>query len=214
MKKVVLLIIVLTAILLTVVFAAETSTVPVTINLTDDVVKFFKAAVWVSGIFIALLAFIGVAFFGFDVRKAQNSIGDALAEVRKLLADAKQLNTEIIHTHKELLELKGKYQKKADEAENRIEELGARIEEISESSDIITTDRANEAARATTRDASTLIRDVINSGSFEWTTISRIMKRTGLTRDQIITTTQTMPDIKISFGRKTKDYIFKIKENN
>lgn len=217
MNKIILPITILIAILSTVIFAAETSPAPVTINLTEDVFKFFKAAVWVCGIFIALLAFIGVAFFGFDVRKAQTSIGEALTEVKKILADAKQLNSEIIQIHKELLELKNTYREKADEAENRIEELGAKIEEISEKSEIVAPVRAKEKTRETdiqSRDESTLIREVINSSSFEWTTMLRIMKKTGLTREQILNIARTMPDIKISFGRKTKDHIFKIKDNN
>lgn len=62
--------------------------------------------------------------------------------------------------------------------------------------------------------ATLLIREVIESSSFEWTTIQRIMKKTGLSREQILEITRKMSGVEISFGKKTKDHIFKIKQHS
>src|ERR1039457_3369280 len=61
---------------------SETNSI-VTIQLTSSFVNFCKVAVWMVGLFLAALAFIGIAFFGFDVRKARSSIQAAEDDVRK-----------------------------------------------------------------------------------------------------------------------------------
>lgn len=201
-------------------FATDAPPAQVTLNLTEDAVKFFKAAVWIGGGFVTILAILGVAFFGFDVRKAHASINESTAELKKLLTDAQALHAEIKKTHEELSELKSKYEINAKERENNIEELGAKIEELTDKVTVVELtepavfDFVAKEKQEPSRDIPTLIRDVIESSSFEWTTIQRIMKKTGLSREQIQETTQKMSDVEISLGKKTKDHIFKIKSHS
>lgn len=197
-------------------FAVDAPPAQVTLNLTEDAVKFFKAAVWIGGGFVTILAILGVAFFGFDVRKAHASINESTTELKKLLTDAQALHAEIKKTHEELNELRSKYEINAKEREKNIEELGAKIEDLTDKAAAVEpTETAvvvpvAEEKQEPSRDIQTLIRDVIDSSSFEWTTIHRIMKKTGLPREQILEITREMSDIEISFGKKTKDHIFKI----
>ena len=135
----------------------------VTVSVDSDLLTLFKGAIWAAGIFLAAFAFIGVAFFGWDVRKARASLADAQSETRALL---KELQADFA----EMKSLKDK-----------LEQLGAQLEEGgSEAS----TEPPLE--RATERTSIDLIREVIKTSNYEWTTIGRIVKRTGLTREQVL----------------------------
>jgi len=78
---------------------------------------FVKAAIWTFGIFIAILAFLGVAFFGFDIRKAKTGIQDSLKELREIIEQARELKKSIEETQKELIQIRENFTAKAKEAE-------------------------------------------------------------------------------------------------
>lgn len=184
-----------------VVIAADpVSSSSVTLSVDRDLVTLIKCAVWAGGIFIAVFAFISVAFFGMDVRKVRSALMDAQKETSDRLKELKS-DFEAMKVLKE-----------------RLEQLGAQLEETSESSSETnasnmvvsqTTDRST-APVAKVRSDIDLIREVIQSGTYEWTTIGRIEKRTGLSRDAILEVVRKDPDIKISTGKTTKDFIFRV----
>jgi len=161
----------------------------VTVSVDSDLLTLFKGAIWAAGIFLAAFAFIGIAFFGWDVRKARASLADAQSETRALL---KELQADFA----EMKSLKDK-----------LEQLGAQLEEDG-------SEGAKEPLleRAVERSSIDLIREVIKTSSYEWTTIGRIVKRTGLTREQVLEQARKAPDIRIGNGRKTQDFIFKLKD--
>lgn len=167
--------------------ASAASSSQVILSVDQDLVALLKAAVWFGGIFITVLAFIGVAFFGWDVRKARASLLDAQKETRDLLN-----------------ELKADFASMKALKEN-LEKLGAELEE---SECAGTKESPIEPAGRTSRD---LIQEVIKSSNYEWTTIGRIVKRTGLTRDQVLEEARKSPEIQIGNGRKTQDFLFKLK---
>ncbi|AXI01614.1 hypothetical protein [Aquirhabdus parva] len=160
----------------------------VTLSIDQDLITFLKACLWGGGIFLAIFSFIGLAFFGWDVSKAKGSLLDAQKEIRELLNESKANFSSM----KELRE--------------KLEQLGAQLEEND-----ITFAKEPVLKNNETRSPIDLIREVINSSNFEWTTIERVIKRTGLSRDAILNEVRKAPDIKISSGRKTQDFIFKIK---
>ena len=62
---------------------------------------------------------------------------------------------------------------------------------------------------AGTRTNIDLIREIIASSNYEWTTIGRIMKKTGLSQDEILHEARKEPTIVIGYGRQTKNFLFK-----
>lgn len=162
-----------------------------TLSVDQDLVSFVKFAIWAGGIFLAVFASIGIAFFGWDVRKARAAILDAQKE-----------------TSKQLKELQADYEALKQLKEN-LEQLGAQLEESVET-------RSNDIATSKTNGRSNLdlIREVIATSNYKWTTIGRIVKRTGLKRDKIIEEVQSAPEIQIGYGLKTKDIIYKFKTNS
>jgi hypothetical protein len=172
--------------------ATSTGTPVVTVQLTSDVVTFFKVAVVVAGIFVAVLAFIGVAFFGFDVRKARSSIQSAENDAVQTSKSARELFEKIKYQQQKLSEL-----------ERRVEEMGAQVEDIA--------DTELPPPQADQRNNSELLREIISNSSFTWTTIGRLMKKTGLSRDEVLKLARKTPGIEISTSSKTHDYIFRIR---
>jgi hypothetical protein len=73
---------------------------------------------------------------------------------------------------------------------------------------------ASSTSRANQRSKEDLIREVIKTSKFEWTTIGRVMKGTGLSHDEIMELTKAMQDIRIGWGRKSEDHIFRFKRND
>ncbi|MEA3117754.1 MAG: hypothetical protein QOI13_1024 [Paraburkholderia sp.] len=80
--------------------------------------------------------------------------------------------------------------------------MGAQVQEI--------TDTQSPAPRAAQRNDSELLREIIENSFFTWTTIGRLVKKTGLSRDEILELARKTPGIEISRGSKTRDYIFRI----
>lgn len=170
-------------------FAADADTIPkvVTISLNEDVISFIKGAVWVGGVFLAAFAFIGIAFFGWDVRKARASIAEAQKEIRESLAEMR----------KDYAALK--------EMKEQLELAGAQLQEDSEN------EPPPALQGATSRSNIDLIREVLRTSKYTWTTLGRIMKRTGLDRDTVLQEARSASDIVISFGRQSNDHIFRFK---
>lgn len=176
--------------------AAATTPNPVLIiQLTSDVVSFFKASVVVAGIFVTALAFIGVAFFGFDVRRARSSIQAAEDDARKTSRSARELFENITSQHDKLKDL-----------ERRVEEIGAQAEAV--------VDTQLVEPHSGQRDNSDLLREIIATSSFTWTTIGRLTKKTGLSRDEVLELARKTPGIEISMGLKTHDFIFRIRNGS
>ena len=169
----------------------STSAKVITVSLDSDLIEFFKTAIWVAGIFLALYVLIGIVFFGWDVGKARSSIMDARKDVKEQLKD-----------------LQDDYAKLKDLKE-KLEELGAKLQETTESSQAPAAVSApQQLVRRTSLD---LIREVISSSNYEWTTIGRIIKKTGLSREDILREARSGPDIEIGHGRQTNDYLLKFK---
>ncbi|WP_454805267.1 hypothetical protein [Paraburkholderia fungorum] len=173
----------------------------VTVSVDRDLITLLKGAIWVGSIFIAIFAFIGIAFFGMDVRKARTTLHDAQKETREMLAELKS----------DFEALKG--------LKDKLEQLGAQLEESEESSSehVVPTDGGNQQAATVAiptsegRTDAELIREVMRSSSYDWTTIGTIQRRTGLPRDTVLETVRKAHDIHISTGRATKDFIFRLK---
>lgn len=189
------------------------------LTIDSDLIAFFKLAVWVASIFLAAYALIGVVFFGWDVAKARGSLKEAEKEVREQM---KELRTDF----KQLKDLK-----------ERLEELGAQLEEQAEaveqqkppkqlpdgpggskSPEPPTSSPPSHAptdaqfARAESRRSNLeLVREVLASSKFEWTTFTRLVNRTGLSREEVLSIARSTPDIVIGFGKQTKDHLFKRK---
>jgi hypothetical protein len=169
----------------------------VTVSLDGDLISFFKTAIWVGGIFLALYALIGVVFFGWDVAKARASLSGAQKEVREQLRELRK-------DFREMKELKDKLQ-----------ELGAKLQEetepLAEKAGPVSATAPSPAPGTASRTDRDLIREVIASSSYEWTTIGRVLKKTGLSREDILREARSDPDIVVGYGRQTKDHLFKFK---
>jgi F0F1-type ATP synthase membrane subunit b/b' len=196
--------------------AADASQTLVKLDLSQDLITFLTFAIWCGGIFIAILAALGVAFFGFDVRKARSSIMEMTSELRGLIDNAKKEHEKLQSVQEELTQLKVRFDATVADAERRIEELGAQIEETTEettsdASAITGTEAAEPSQEGRSEDE--LIRELIRGSSFNWTTIGRLKKRTGLSSEGILEQARAMQDIEISTGKKSKDHIFRLKDN-
>jgi homospermidine synthase len=151
-------------------------------------VVLLKGAILGGSIFLAIFAFIGMTFFGWDVRKARASLIDVQNEGREILNEQKL------------------YLAKLKVLKEELEQLGAQLDEAGpgESKEPLVENLSN-------RTSIDLIREVIRSSNYEWTTLGRVVKRTGLTRDAVLEEVRKASDIRIGTGRKTQDFIFKFK---
>lgn len=90
--------------------------------------------------------------------------------------------------------------------QSEIQDVGSTVEGLSKPSQQLSDDATPVTQPSPTEndgDGSPIkaIRDVIASGSYEWTTIGRIMRKTGLSHE-------TSEHIKIGRGKSSKDFIF------
>lgn len=212
-------------------FAVDASSIPqqITLSVDADLIAFVKTTIWLGGSFLVIFAAIGITFFGWDVRKARGSITDAQKEVNELLKESRK-------DHDALKELKGKLEELGAKLQEDIEslqdlkekreELGKKPQEATETPTPSVAAPERMAFRDTVktflrpgatpsiegkRSNIDLIREVIASSNYEWTTIGRIMKKTGLSQDEILREARSAPDIIISYSNQTKDNIFKFK---
>jgi hypothetical protein len=169
--------------------AASVASAPQSVTLTvdQDLVMVLKWTIWVGGIFLFSYASIGLAFFGWDVRKARASLGDAQKETRDKL---------------QKLQIDFDEMKKLKE---KLEQLGAQLEEGGSEET-----KEPPLKRGTERTNIDLIREVIRTSNYEWTTIGRVVKRTGLSQEDVLVEVRKAPEIYIGTGRKTQNFIFKI----
>jgi Zn finger protein HypA/HybF involved in hydrogenase expression len=192
-------------------FGAEGSTIPqqITMSVDAELIEFIKITIILGGSFLVIYALIGGAFFGWDVRKARGSINDAQKEIKERLKEFQE----------DYVALK--------DLQEKLEELGAKLQEQTETPRISAAAPVHMPVRdsahvpshedtvsptsstAGTRSNIDLIREVIASSNYEWTTIGRIMKITGLSHDEILREVRSASNIIISYGRQTKDNIFK-----
>jgi hypothetical protein len=211
-------------------FGVDASSIPqqITLSVDADLIAFVKTTIWLGGIFLAIggflltiYALIGVAFFGFDVRKARGSLNDVQNEVREKL-------NELHKDYEVLKDLKGKLGElgaKLQEDIESLQDLKEKREELDAKPQEGTKPSASVHGRMNFRDAAPtvcppasiagtrsnidLIREIIASSNYEWTTIGRIMKKTGLSHDEILQEARSAPDIIIGYGRQTNDNLFK-----
>jgi hypothetical protein len=189
-------------------FSPTPSSTPIVIHVTEDLYTFIKWAVFIAGGFTAALAFIGVAFFGFDVRKAKSSIDSVDTEVRGMLRRAEDLLRQVEDASRKTAETKDRFDRSAANAELKIEELGSLIEAIA--------DKGNDARPTpgeSHRTPADLVRDVIRESKFRWSTIERLVNKTGLSREQILQIAQENADFVISKGKQTKDFILRLEDS-
>ncbi len=208
----------------------------------QDLIAFAKVCVWVGGIFILLLTGLGIAFFGFDVRNAHHRISEDTKEVGALIAGVRELQDKtrdsvilaedrargILKDLEDLASKQREAQAKAVDVQNQffeklrrdveeslrgiqeqVEQAGAQVQEMIEKTD----NSDSHVNRRRGRSDEDLIREVISTSKFEWTTIGRIMTATGLPKDKLMEIARRMEDIRISRGGKTHDAIFKFKSD-
>jgi peptidoglycan hydrolase CwlO-like protein len=170
--------------------AADGETAPkvVTISLNEDVISLVKGAIWVGGFFLTIFALIGITFFGWDVRNARSLIVKAQKEIQESLEAMRKDATAL----KELKE--------------QLEQTGAQVQEDIEK--IQPPPALVQGARSNID----LIREVIKTSNYTWTTVGRLLKRTGLDRETVLREIRAAPDIEIAFGKETQDQIFRFKE--
>ncbi|MEX3935903.1 hypothetical protein AB4Y32_29625 [Paraburkholderia phymatum] len=99
--------------------ASAPSTTTLVIN--SDLILLLKVAIWLGGIFLAILATLGLTFFGWDVRNARASMIAIQRETKELQQDA----VELLNTLKEESE-------KVKTEIDKLEQLGAQLEEESD----------------------------------------------------------------------------------
>jgi hypothetical protein len=205
----------------------------ITMSVDADLIEFVKIAIWLGGGFLIVYALIGVAFFGWDVRKAQASLLDAQKGAKDAQMEVKNLLKDLREDYAALKDLK-----------ERFEEVGAKVQELSEArspagavthetrgalvgpgavlagvADVESvafgaglTDSEHVSPQpmsAQSRSNIDLIRNVIASSHFEWTTMGRIMDMTGLSSDDIVQAARDAGDIVITRSRQTDDFLFK-----
>jgi ABC-type multidrug transport system fused ATPase/permease subunit len=169
------------------------SSVVVTMDVSDFI-TFLKWGFALAGLFLATIAALAVSFFGFDVRKARESIQSGTTNLNNIIAEANSLAEQLKVMSKE-----------QEERQNDLENLGAEAEAVADQTPPVS------AAVLASRTLPDLIREIIQSSKFEWSTIDRIMKRTGQSREKIIETINAMPDIRPGRGRKSQDIIYRMK---
>lgn len=209
-RKVAYLVLLSTAIAPALLAQAVTNPNALTVTLDKDVFLLLKAAVWAGAAFVGILAAFCVSFFGFDVRKARSSIDETTTDAKKLveesqrqLADLKRLAGEYEDAKKKLIEF-------VEESEQKIQEIGAKIEELADKPVNV----PQSVSHGDLRSDIDLIKDVIRGTSFKWTTIERIVKRTGIPRERILELARAERSIEIGFGKKTQDNILRLRDGD
>jgi uncharacterized protein YoxC len=186
----------------------------VSLSLDAGLVTLIKISVPIVIGLLLVYAVIGVTFFGFNIRDARKSLKEATDEIsenlkalKATLEELESLKQRVKALHEDVQEVGSKVDELAEPA-HQSEHHGIAASNASPS-ELDTVIAAPIDGRRTHID---LIREVIASSRYEWTTIGRIMKGTGLSRDEIMKAAQGAMDIKIGRGRTTKDFIFKFSE--
>ncbi len=128
-----------------------------------------------------------------EYRDQQNLMKNNQYELDNMLRNARDLIDKLSSETRE-----------ANNAGSLLEELQEPAINLSQST------ASHESVTLTSDDAKrNRIREIIRTSKFEWTTIGRVMKGTGLTHGEIIELIQSMQDIKIGRGKKTQNVIFR-----
>lgn len=195
------------------ILAVGADTLPVakqiTLSVDADLVEFVKASIWIGGIFLAVYALVGVMFFGWDVAKARGSITTAQTEVKGLLKELRDDYAGLKNLKERLEELGAALQEDIEASERQRDKTRHRFRD-DQGTRLEASIIAPEAPPTDTRTNIERIRDVIRTSRFEWTTIGRIMDRTGLPRDNILDEVRMAGDIVATIGSQTGDYLFKL----
>jgi hypothetical protein len=109
-----------------------------------------------------------------------------------------------------LRDAKDRLEKIISDAEAGFEETGAAVQALAEPRVSPATDGDKDHKRSD----EDLIRDLIKTSKFKWTTIDRLVRGTGLKPDKITEMARSMTDIYIGRGRKSGDTIFRFKEDD
>ena len=136
------------------------------------------------------------------MQKARDSLQTARESLQKAEAEiSEKLN--VLRSSLEEIEV---LNKRMAVLQSEIQDVGSTVEGLSKPSQQLSDDATPVTQPSPTEndgDGSPIkaIRDVIASGSYEWTTIGRIMRKTGLSHE-------TSEHIKIGRGKSSKDFIF------
>jgi chromosome segregation ATPase len=168
-------------------------------------------------------------FFCWDVRKARDSIHAAQNRISAGDSKASKILSELQNTRSDVIRLKDDTVRQLgqmrDDAESQLKEirdqalahmkdvreevdqLGSKVQELS--------DQTGTRTSGTTQGRSDIqaIRQVIGSSKFEWTTIERIAKHTGLPYDVILKEARADEGLVIGWGKKTQQNILKFKSS-
>jgi hypothetical protein len=138
------------------------------------------------------------------------------AQMDKFTADIEKLYARVENDMKRMADYyKTEISDIGDRVESTANQIGASVEEQAGANEPPVRD--NKGVQMTglpQRTDSELIRDVIKNSKFDWTTIGRVMKKTGLERSQILELTRRMRDIEISMGSSTRDHIFRFRPSD
>ncbi|MFC2110868.1 hypothetical protein ACFLQ5_00295 [Bacteroidota bacterium] len=183
------------------------------VNVDKDLVTFVKSAFWIAGIFLAIVSFMGIAFFGFDVRNARKHLSDTKKELDEKSELLKELFDDVKNEKQTLEKNREDFELYVKQAQEKVEQLGAEIEGITNLKDETISGKAEKLTPSSDdSDNSELIKEIISNSSFEWTSLKRIISKTGLDRDKILQIARKDPNIEISIGNKSKDHIFKLNQ--
>jgi len=184
--------------------------------LDADVLAFVKAAVWIGGAFLAVLAFLGVGFFGWDVRNARDSIVSAQKDIAEAQSNVRNARDSIVSAQKDIADAQSNAKKLSEDLEEEKRSLIRIREEAEELATELQNmvDQVQPPPQKVTppgRSDIDAIRDVIKESRFEWTSIDQIVKRTGLKEDTIESEVlRKGSDIIRSMGRKSRRPIYKL----
>ena len=187
------------------------------VNIDKDLMTFVKTTFWIAGVFLAVISFIGIAFFGFDVRNASKHLSEIRKELDKKSGLLKDLFEDVKEGKQTLERNRVEFEKYITQAQEKVEQLGAEIEGLITLKDETFTDKVSTTSKlisknSDSQDDISLLKEIISTSSFEWTSLKRIIAKSGLDRDTILKTARKDPEIIISIGSKSKDHIFKLKK--
>ena len=198
-----------------------------------DILELLQLYMVIGGVFIAVIAALGIWVFGFDVRRTRNELDDVKKEVNEKKEAILELHTELINTVKDMNTQKEEFKvfinktlsemtKHENALKEFVEETESEIEQFVSSAqgqiDAIATDVYEsvtpEGEKIIDKDDGAddlqAIKKVIEMSSFKWTSIKRVMSKTGLERQAILKLARLSDDIVISMGKKSTDHIFRL----
>lgn len=198
-----------------------------------DILELLQLYMVIGGVFIAVIAALGIWVFGFDVRRTRNELDDVKKEVNEKKEAILELHTELVNTVKDMNTQKEEFKvfinktlsemtKQENALKEFVEETESEIEQFVSSAqeqiDAIATDVYESVTPEDEKmidkddgaDDLQAIKKVIEMSSFKWTSIKRVMSKTGLERQAILKLARLSDDIVISMGKKSTDHIFRL----